>query len=146
MAKKVDREVIIERLKREALSDPHTGWLSDLARKGLDWSESDEVIMLRHVDGSVDVGHLAGIVEHLIAEQAAVLPEVSSIEELDALPAGAVILPLAYHNAISVVVRDQCGTWAAAGHPSPYVTEAVFLGLHGKPARVLYRPAEKEEI
>lgn len=81
MTKKIDREAIIAELRREALSDPETGWLSDLARKGLDWSGNDEVIMLRHVDGSVDVGHLAEVVGHLIAE--ATKPLLSRLEQAE---------------------------------------------------------------
>ena len=65
---KQTREKIIGRLKREALKDPETGWLSDLARRGLAWEERDEVIAIGEWFGSVDVGHLAGIVE-IIAEQ-----------------------------------------------------------------------------
>lgn len=63
------RESIVGRLKREALKDPETGWLSDLARRGLAWEEREEVIVIgKDWFGSVDIGHLAGIVE-IIAER-----------------------------------------------------------------------------
>lgn len=63
-----DREAIINELRDEALKDPHTGWLSDLARRDLTWDGQDEIIVIGAWYGSVDVGHLAGIVESIISK------------------------------------------------------------------------------
>jgi len=63
-------EFIVEALKREALGDPQTGWLSDLARRGLTWDERNQIIVIGDWFGSVDVGHLAEVVERLAEEHA----------------------------------------------------------------------------
>ena len=63
-----DREAIINELRDGALKDPHTGWLSDLARRDLTWDGQDEIIFIGAWYGSVDVGHLAGIVESIISK------------------------------------------------------------------------------
>lgn len=69
MSEKFDRESIISELKYEALDEPETGWLSDLARRDLVWEERDEIIAIGDDwFGSVDVGHLAGIVESIISK------------------------------------------------------------------------------
>ena len=62
----MERSEIIKELCVTALDDPETGWLSDLASKGLEWDEFNEVIMMRDMGGSIDIGHLAEIVEILI--------------------------------------------------------------------------------
>lgn len=64
----MNRAEIIEELRKEALDDPECGWLSGLAWRGLKWDEFNEEIDFSCTDGSVDVGHLAEIVEHLIAK------------------------------------------------------------------------------
>lgn len=66
MSEKLSLQGIVDELKREALDDPETGWLSDLASRDLEWEERDEVIVFGEWEGSIDVGHLAGIVESLI--------------------------------------------------------------------------------
>lgn len=66
MSENLDRAAIIATLKREALHDSEHGWLSDLHRRGLEWDDFNEAIMIQRGDGSVDVGHLAEVVEHLI--------------------------------------------------------------------------------
>ncbi|QEP06155.1 hypothetical protein [Glutamicibacter sp. ZJUTW] len=71
MSEKFDRESIISELKYEALEDPETGWLSDLASRDLEWEERDEVIVFGEWEGSIDVGHLAGIVESIISKRTA---------------------------------------------------------------------------
>ena len=60
------REEWLEILKREALDDPETGWLSDLSSRGLSWSDFDEVISLDDYGGSVDVGHVVGLIQHVL--------------------------------------------------------------------------------
>ncbi|GAA0200294.1 hypothetical protein [Glutamicibacter creatinolyticus] len=67
MTENLDRVEIIATLKREALTTPEEGWVSDLGSWDLEWSEFDEAIVLGHHEGSIDVGHLAGIVEKLVA-------------------------------------------------------------------------------
>ncbi|MEU5838527.1 hypothetical protein ABZ820_33335 [Streptomyces diacarni] len=59
-------EEIVNELRDEALKYPHTGWLSDLARRDLTWDGQNEIIVIGAWYGSVDVGHLAAIVESLI--------------------------------------------------------------------------------
>lgn len=66
MSDNLDRAAIIATLKREALTTPEEGWVSDLGSWDLEWSEFDEAIVLGYHEGSIDVGHLAGIVENLI--------------------------------------------------------------------------------
>lgn len=69
------REAIVEQLKREALEDPETGWLSDLARRGLRWEERNEAIIIDAWYGSVDIGHLAEVVEAIAERHAKELAE-----------------------------------------------------------------------
>ena len=65
MTENLDREAIVKALKDEALHE--TGWLSDLHRQGLEWHDASEIIVIDDWFGSVDVGHLAEVVERLIA-------------------------------------------------------------------------------
>lgn len=58
-------EEIIKVLRVEALEDPETGWLSDLGSFELEYDSSGQAIELVGW-GSIDLGHLAGIVHELI--------------------------------------------------------------------------------
>lgn len=61
---------IVETLKGEALNEADTGWLSDLARRGLTWNDRGEIIVIGDWFGSVDIGHLAEVVERMVSEHA----------------------------------------------------------------------------
>lgn len=61
----MDYEEILKTLVTTALEDPETGWLSDLSCYGLEYDDSEMVILCGH-EGSVDVGHLAEIVFYII--------------------------------------------------------------------------------
>jgi len=91
------------------------------------------------LSGPSELYDVAGILLREYPTLAVAQPVVNSVEELDALPNGSIIQPLT-HPTKSVVQRDQYGKWAVAGHPGPYSTEMIYLGLHGGGARVLYRP------
>lgn len=64
--KTISREQWVEVLKKEALSDPKHGWLSDLGKWDLEWSDLDESIVLGYHEGSIDIGHLVGIIQHVL--------------------------------------------------------------------------------
>lgn len=89
---------------------------------------------LRHVVLEPDLLHKLLDIAEAVAQ-----PEVNSVEELDALPIGSVIMPM-FHKDKSAILKDGNGDWAVSGHPRPYDTKTVFLVLHGKGARVLYHP------
>lgn len=60
-------DAIVETLRAEALDDRDTGWLSDLSRYDLRYDAKSRVISLSNL-GSIDLGHLAEIVERLAHE------------------------------------------------------------------------------
>lgn len=59
------REEWTEIFKREALDVPETGWLSDLSHTYLSWNDREESIMVGS-EGSVDVGHIVGLIQHVL--------------------------------------------------------------------------------
>lgn len=69
-------EEIVARLKTEALDKADEGWISDLSHQVLEWDESNLAIAIgdsrRPWDtaglGSIDIGHLARIVESILEE------------------------------------------------------------------------------
>lgn len=63
-----DLDAIIEELKNEALDVTEEGWLSDLSSERLEWVEGAKAIVIGDWIGSIDVGHLSGIVESLISD------------------------------------------------------------------------------
>lgn len=63
---------IIQHLREQALTDPETGWLSDLASQGLEFDEYSASIEVGP-HGSIDLGHLAEIIERIA--QGGPLPE-----------------------------------------------------------------------
>lgn len=75
------REKIIETLKGEALNGADTGWLSDLARRGLTWDDRGEIIVIGDWFGSVDIGHLAEVVERLAEQHAKELAENAEVSK-----------------------------------------------------------------
>lgn len=62
----MDAKDVIKTLVDEALEDPETGWLSDLGGFDLEYDERNASIVLEGW-GSIDIGHLAGIVESMIS-------------------------------------------------------------------------------
>ena len=56
---------IVKTLRVEALDDRDTGWLSDMGEFGLEWDESSAAIVING-RGSIDVGHLAGIISEIV--------------------------------------------------------------------------------
>lgn len=61
--------------------------------------------------------------------------QVTTVEELDALPDGSVIL---IPSAANVAIRDGNGDWALGGRQTPFTTAKVHKGLHGAAAMVLH--------
>ena len=84
MSENLNYDQIVSVLRNGALDDPGHGWLSDLNSQGLKWSENDHVIWFDWSDGSVDVGHLAEIVEKLIDEETKTLLDRAEKAEQDA--------------------------------------------------------------
>ena len=65
----ITHEEIMTRLRDEALDDRETGWLSDMGAYSLEAPErSPDVIEVDYGNGSIDLSHLASIVESLIEE------------------------------------------------------------------------------
>lgn len=62
----ISREEWIEIFKREALEESEVGWLSDLGNWELSWSDFDEAVVLGHHEGSVDVAHIVGLIQHVL--------------------------------------------------------------------------------
>ena len=59
---------IVRVLVREALDDAETGWLSDMGKFDLAWDSSNQAIgVWGGGEGSIDVSHLASIVQAIIA-------------------------------------------------------------------------------
>ena len=54
-------------LVREALDDPEVGWLSDMGAFRLEYDHKNKFIGVGD-RGSIDVGHLAGIVYRLLQD------------------------------------------------------------------------------
>lgn len=68
---------------------------------------------------------------------AAALPEVTSVEELEALPVGAVVYA---SNHIGPAEKFAVG-WMGCGNNAAW--SSALLARDGLPARVLYRPSEQ---
>lgn len=58
------KDQIRAELVHTAIADAETGWLSDMEGAGLEYDEGQQTIYVGH-EGGIDVGHIAGIVEHL---------------------------------------------------------------------------------
>jgi hypothetical protein len=65
--------------------------------------------------------------------------DVTTVEQLDALPVGSVVLNAAGVAFVRVRSDVPDFQWAASGHPG-YWTASAILGEPAEPARVLYRP------
>ena len=63
---KTMHEVIVEKLKEESLGDRETGWMSDMGVYNLEWDSYNQSISVDGYSGSIDIGHLASIVEDLV--------------------------------------------------------------------------------
>jgi len=60
-------EDIVEELRSQALDERDTGWLSDMGDFDLDFDHRNVVIEVNG-HGSIDLGHLAGIVLSLLED------------------------------------------------------------------------------
>lgn len=60
-------EEIIEILREEALTDPETGWLSDMGHYQLRYVEYARAIEVGN--GSIDLSHLASIILEILEGQ-----------------------------------------------------------------------------
>jgi len=61
-------EDIVEELRAQALDERDTGWLSDMCGFDLEYDERDSIIDVDRGHGSIDLGHLAGIVLSLLED------------------------------------------------------------------------------
>ena len=57
---------ILNILRKEALDDPETGWISDIARRRPQYDEAGQTITFD--GGSIDLGHLAAIIDDCIVD------------------------------------------------------------------------------
>lgn len=67
---------------------------------------------------------------------------ISTLDEIKALPIGAVLLPITYGGK-AVILRTEDGTFAAAGQPRPLTPEDIYDGLHGLGAHIIHEPSDR---